>query len=269
MANAFLIESPNAIVAIDTLTLVSEAAEMRRYAQELAKPLLSVFVTHAHPDHYNGITTLLADLDEVPVVSTQSVSQSIAEVSDAKDVKWRPHFGDDWPNKIHLPTHIVSDTSTLTFDGTPYSVHELGPGESANDLSIIVGNKTPVVFVGDVVFNKVHSFMNDGHSALWLDSLDRLSHDLRDVELLFTGHGQPGAPLPLIAAQKDYILTYRRELKKLLADETTRTDMQFKEVFEERLSTLFPGYHMTGFIAAGASAVTKELMSAKTDPEVL
>lgn len=269
MSNAYLIESNNAVVAIDTLMLVSEAEAMRAYIDKIAKPLVAVFITHAHPDHYNGTATLLNGLGDVPVISTEGVSQCIAKVITAKDTKWRPHFGDDWPRDILLPTRIVTDNSVLTFDGINYSVHELGPAESDSDLYIIVGNKKPVVFVGDVVFNQVHSFMNDGHSLLWLKSLDRLSSELKDIELLFTGHGQPGASLEVIEAQKNYLITYRRELSNLLASETQLTSLELKNSIEEKLSALFPNYDMIGFIAAGANAVAAEIISARLDSKTL
>src|SRR4051812_38408492 len=57
--NAYLVETRNGIVAIDSTLTETESKSFRKEVEHLAKPLLAVLVTHPHPDHVAGITNLI------------------------------------------------------------------------------------------------------------------------------------------------------------------------------------------------------------------
>jgi hypothetical protein len=77
-ANAYLIETKHGIVAVDSTLSVSDSRAFRAKLDALHKPLLAVLLTHGHPDHYNGVTTLIAGAT-VPVVATAGVDKVIRE----------------------------------------------------------------------------------------------------------------------------------------------------------------------------------------------
>ncbi len=58
--NAYLVETGEGIVAVDGTLTVSDGRALRAQLEALAKPLLAVIVTHAHPDHYGGIVEVVA-----------------------------------------------------------------------------------------------------------------------------------------------------------------------------------------------------------------
>src|SRR5262249_37751650 len=68
LANAYLIETKKGVVAVDATMTVTESARLRADLLALHKPLLAVLVTHGHPDHYGGVTGLVAN-DKVPVIA--------------------------------------------------------------------------------------------------------------------------------------------------------------------------------------------------------
>ena len=51
-----------------------------------------MFVTHAHPDHFNGVSELVRDRD-VPVYAGAAVARVIREIADAKRAQWGPVYG--------------------------------------------------------------------------------------------------------------------------------------------------------------------------------
>src|SRR5215831_17790916 len=57
-ANAYLVETPRSVVAIDTTLSNTDSKALRAKLDALGKPLVAVLLTHGHPDHYNGITNL-------------------------------------------------------------------------------------------------------------------------------------------------------------------------------------------------------------------
>ena len=258
LTNAYLIETQNAVVAVDTFMIVPDAQVLRELLSSIGKPLIAIIITHGHPDHYNGTATLLQDLKGVPVISTQGITDCIRDSVDAKEVKWKPFFGDEWPSEKILPNQWIKDGETLTLDGLDYYFRDLGAAESSSDLYFTLGSKKSVVFVGDVVFNQMHGFMNDGHSLQWLSVLKQLADELKDVDTLFTGHGQPGNPVELIIAQIKYVSVYQREVAAQ-ANGAQQLTIEQKTKLEERMCKAFPQYQLNGFIQAGADSVANEI----------
>ena len=63
---------------------------------------------------------LLMVFNEVPVISTKGVRDCIKNSFDAKEVKWKPYFGHDWPENKILPNHLVKDGDVVNLDGLYY-----------------------------------------------------------------------------------------------------------------------------------------------------
>lgn len=258
LTNAFLIELPNGVVAIDAMMTVSDARRVRVRLDALRKPLLAVLITHAHPDHYNGVGELTRGYESVPVITTRIVDETMRRIDDAKATQWRPVFGDDWPEQRVFPNRYVNDGEVLHFDGVSFEAREFGPGESHCDLVWIVGRHRRVAFVGDMVFNGAHAFLNDGHTADWLASLDALERMAADIAVFHIGHGPAGAPPDLIRAQRAYLERYRETVARL-ADGAPMLDEAGKNQLVATMTRFLPKAPLEAFIRAGADVVAAEL----------
>lgn len=64
--NAYIISGTEGTVVVDSTLTVSDGRALRARVDALGKPLLGVVVTHAHPDHYGGLASLLAGLPKCP-----------------------------------------------------------------------------------------------------------------------------------------------------------------------------------------------------------
>jgi glyoxylase-like metal-dependent hydrolase (beta-lactamase superfamily II) len=210
--NAYLIETPSAVVAVDSTLTVSDAAALRRRADALNKPLRAVLITHAHPDHYGGSVSLVGS-DEIPIVAAEGVDAVIRRDDEIKEGVLRPMFGDEWPHERRFPNKTLSDGESISFDGVSFTLMDLGPGESPHDSVWLVGDERVVAFVGDTAYQHMHSFLADGYWESWLANIDRLRTELAPRADLHFGHGDPAATSPF-DWQEGYISAFLEAIQE-------------------------------------------------------
>ena len=256
-ANAYALETANGVVAIDATLTKSESRAFRAEIATLGKPLLAVLVTHAHPDHIAGITELVHGSD-VPVVALASVKALMEQTEAAKHAQWGPVYQQEWIQTWTYPTQLVEDRETVVFDGVTYRVYDLGPGGDCDANAIwVVETEPKVAFVGDLVFNGIHSYVADDHILGWLANLERARVLLQDIETIYLGHGKPGS-LDLLNTQREYLLAYCAAVKEFVQGAPALTEAG-KQALIARMEQYLPAAPLTFLIGLGADAVAAEL----------
>lgn len=204
--NAYLVETTSGVVAVDALLTVSESRAMRGALEALAKPLHAVLVTHSHPDHYAGLAQLVAE-DDVPIIAPQGVIDTIARDDEAKNAIVAPMFGDEWPSTRIFPDTPIRGGESVTFDGTEFTVVDLGPSESPHDSPWILGADAKTVFLGDQIYDHRHCYLADGFHQEWLANIEALRGRFPDDATFYVGHGGPVGP-DMWDWQRGYIETF-------------------------------------------------------------
>jgi glyoxylase-like metal-dependent hydrolase (beta-lactamase superfamily II) len=208
--NAFLVHGPRGITIVDGMLTVSDARKVRTVLDASAAELAGVVITHPHPDHYAGLAHIVGDHD-VPIVATTEVDAVIRRDDKTKETIVGPMMGAEWPDRRVFPNHTVGDGEAVSLGGLDLRVHCLGPGESFADTIWQLDDDT--LFVGDVAYNGMHTYLADGQWAHWLDLIDRLDRDLSSSATLHVGHGPPGDK-KLLASQRHYIETFVESVRR-------------------------------------------------------
>jgi glyoxylase-like metal-dependent hydrolase (beta-lactamase superfamily II) len=253
--NSYLVEGAEGVVAIDAPLLLSDGRAFRARLEALRKPLLGVLVTHPHPDHYNTITELVAG-EEVPVIAHADVDREIRAKDDAKRAQWGPMFGDEWPASATFPNRTVADEEAVELGDLRFTAWDFGPCESESEtVWLLDGGET--AFVGDLAFNGTHVYLADGHTAAWLDAIDRAEESFAGVRTLYVGHGAPGVPA-VLAEQRRYLLMAREAIAHAAGGRTELSEDEAHRV-QSLIERYLAGAPLGWLVGAGASAVAAEL----------
>jgi glyoxylase-like metal-dependent hydrolase (beta-lactamase superfamily II) len=257
MVNGYLIETANHVVAIDSALIESASRDLRRKFDSFDKPLAFVLITHGHPDHYNGLTQLTADLN-VDIIATPGTDRVIRESDALKEKQWSSVFGDEWPKKRTFPNRTLEDGQSVSIDGLTFTVHDLGPGESHSDSYWVMesdGKRT--AFIGDVVLNRIHAYGADAHTCEWLKNLDRLITGLSGFDRIYPGHGESGG-IELLQWQKHYLNELRAKVAAFANGKTELSETE-KAQLVEHMNEKFPDTKMDFLLINSADPVAKEL----------
>jgi glyoxylase-like metal-dependent hydrolase (beta-lactamase superfamily II) len=251
LVNSYLVEAADGVVLVDANLLLSDVRALGARLAALHKPLLGVFVTHAHPDHFNGLPVLAGD--DVPVYAAADVADTIARIAEAKRAQWQPVYGTEWPDQHRVPDRRLSTGDVVELGGLRFALHAVGPAESHADSYLTLEDRA---FIGDLAFHGTHPYTADGHTGRWLAALDTLAGAL-DGATLYPGHGAP-AGVGMLADQRRYLMMYRETVGRLAAGATALTDAQ-REELTAVMTRFLPGAPLTWMIGLGADAVAAEL----------
>jgi glyoxylase-like metal-dependent hydrolase (beta-lactamase superfamily II) len=257
-ANAYLVEGDEGVVAVDAPFTNSEARKFREELDALKKPLLAVLVTHAHPDHVNGITALVEGQPApVPVLATEGVLETLKAIDGPKRAYWSPIYKDEYPAKTTFPDRVVKDNQTVTYGGLSFTAHDLGKGEAESSTAWVLLEKRPAAFVGDLVMNHVHPWLAEGRSAAWIAQLDQAKKLLYGVERFYPGHGEKGG-YAVLEWQKKYLGSYRSAVAQIAAGKKQLDDAGKKDL-ESRMEAVLPKAPLSMLVPMSADAVAAEL----------
>ena len=214
-ANAFWLEGDEGIVLIDALLLIEDAKLWSAMLKSLNKPVKAMVITHYHHDHTGGINTLLKELGPFPIYSSKGTADT-HEASNKYSYGFTTRkYGDRFDTKLVKPDHLIIGKEEIEIAGIKLTIEDIGPGESMN-ATVIYQPDLKALFSGDATVHHTVPYTTESRSMEMLRQLRHLKETYKDVDLVYSGHGDP-APLAHIDQQIDYIEFSQNLAKGIIA----------------------------------------------------
>ena len=194
-------------VLIDAQWTLSNAHRLVAEIAETGKDLKTIYVTHAHPDHYFGLGIIAEAFPSARITALASVARTINKQFFGKLEHWETVIG---------PTNVCR--KTVDFEPLSENYIEL-EGERIEIIPEVMGDlkynsviwipSIKTLYGSDVLFNQAHAFTNEVSAQerqQWIRDIGRL--EKMGAEVIIPGHQKPGMPFDTSSYSftKDYLV---------------------------------------------------------------
>ncbi len=207
-------------VLVDAMTTVAESEALADWIALHNRKLETIYITHAHFDHFYGLSILLDRFPSARAIATpKTVNAMQMSFTPPVERLARRLFPGQMAAKFAAPEPYEHNTFTL--EGQELRIIEQGHTDSADTTSLYVPS-IGLVVAGDVVYNQCHMYVGDTTPESrenWVGALDRLA--ALEPSIVVAGHKKPGAPDSPSAIEdtKRYLLDFDRLQKTATSDE--------------------------------------------------
>jgi len=192
-ANSVIIEGTHEVMLVDAQLTKTNAEKVLQEIKETKKPLSTIYVTHAHADHFLGLEVFKEAYPGARIIATSVVVNRINKVYQEKIDKWKGLLGSD------AASHVVAiekfGGNFIEFEGSKIEILKNIQGDTdENTMLWIPGQR--ILIAGDVLFNDMHVYTAETDSKArekWLNSLQKI-RELKP-SVVIPGHSKVGAPL--------------------------------------------------------------------------
>jgi glyoxylase-like metal-dependent hydrolase (beta-lactamase superfamily II) len=192
---------------IDAQWTLSNAHRVIAEILETGKHLKTIYITHAHPDHYFGLGTIAEAFPEARIVAIPSVARVINKQFFGKVEHWETVIG---PLNVPRKTAKIEPLADNYFELEGKRIEiipEVMGDMKYNTVVWIPSIKT--LYGSDVLFNQAHPFtceVTAEERKQWIADIGRLEKMGADV--IIPGHQKPGMPFDTSSCtfMKDYLV---------------------------------------------------------------
>lgn len=202
-------------VLIDAQWTLSSTHELIAEILKTGKKLKTVYLTHAHPDHYFGAGVIAQAFPEARIVAIPSEADIMNSQFFGKLEIWENTIGAH--NICRTSCHVESLTEDfIELEGQRLEIMTKVMGDMAyNTMVWIPSIKT--LYASDVLFNQAHPFtceITAPERQQWMKDIEKII--AMDAEVIIPGHAKPGMQFDKSACEftRDYLIATEEELAR-------------------------------------------------------
>lgn len=237
--NSWLLETATEVAVVDAQLIMPEGQKVVELVRSTGKKLAWVWVSHGHPDHYAGLEAIASAFPGVPLYARPSTVSDGPELLRKFDVPLKKFFpGEMTSGPVPLTPYTES---ALVVGGVKVEIVDLTGGEHATSTMLVIPALRGAL-VGDLVYHKVHPWLNERDDAGVLRQVDMLA-SLADVDTFYPGHGEP--------FDRDFLPIYRGYVTDFLAEVPHAADAN---ALVARMWRLYPDWRTLAGLRFSAGA---------------
>jgi len=241
-------------VLVDTFLSNQHSKELLDWVVESGKNLTTIYITHAHGDHFFGLKLLLDRFPNAKAFATAASVMAMQNQIKPDFIKsfWEPRFPGQVPSQLAAPEVLTGDA--LHLEGEELKVIELGHTDTVHSTALYVPS-IGLVVSGDAVYNNTHPYLaecDEDAREEWLHALDKI--EALHPQAVIAGHGvlDPDSSPGHIEETRGYI----RDFNASVASTSTAMELY------EKMLTLYPNRVNPGSLWATAKAVKGDAKAA-------
>ncbi len=235
---------------VDTFLTVDQCNGLADAIVASGKTLKTIYVTHAHGDHFFGLKVLQDRFPNVKALATPDVvaKMKLQSTPEKLNGRWRKLFPNQISDVISVADPLEGDEIDL--EGRKLAVVRVGHTDT-DDTTCLHVPSIGLVVAGDAVYNGIHPFLNESNRQTrleWIAALDKI--DALKPSAVVAGHKIPGnddSPKNVDATRQ-----YLRDFIRL--NEATKTA---RELYDQML-VLYSDRANPGSLWSAAAAAKAE-----------
>jgi glyoxylase-like metal-dependent hydrolase (beta-lactamase superfamily II) len=192
---------------IDAQWTLSNAHRVIAEILETGKILKTIYITHAHPDHYFGLGTIAEAFPKARIVALPSEANIINKQFFGKVEHWENVIGHlNVPRKTAKIEPLADNYFEL--EGKRIEIIPKVMGDMKYNTAVWIPS-IKTLYGSDVLFNQAHPFtceVTAEERQQWIKDIERL--EKLGAEVIIPGHQKPGMPFDYSSCtfMKDYLV---------------------------------------------------------------
>jgi glyoxylase-like metal-dependent hydrolase (beta-lactamase superfamily II) len=247
VASLIVMGSTDAVL-IDAQWTLSNAHRVVAEILETGKQLKTIYVTHAHPDHYFGLGTIAEAFPAARVIALPEVARTINRQFFGKIEYWENIIG-----KTNVPRKTVNiepmTDDYFTLEGQRIEIIPQVMGDLKHNTLVWIPSIN-TLYGSDVLFNQAHPFtceVTAEQRQQWINDIKRI--ESMGASVIIPGHQKPGMPFDNTSCifTREYLAATEEELART----TTTGDFYYAMVKRFPDANLFISNDMNASVFKG------------------
>jgi len=240
--NTHWIETTEGIGVIGAQRQLSESRKALAQIERVGKPIIGMFVTVPHTDHFGGLGVFSGAYPDAPVYAAPGTIKSIEEDEGGFIESRKEILGDDFPSRdeVVVPDRQVEDEEELRFGGLNLMVRNL-PNNNASVNTLLYLPNHDVLFSSEVVENATTPFMFERGTENWIGQVETLPEDYPSLQTIYPAHNYPGPADFLMRSQREYLVAFRDLVQENVSGDG-ELSREGRDAVVAEMETLYPDY---------------------------